>query len=160
MPDIKQFTVIGPNVEFGVDALVWHFTTIGAFTVIGDYVVIGSHCYIGNSSRIGKCSRIQSHVFLPNRSLLEDSVFLGPHVVCTDDRYPRVGNHDYKAEPPIFREGCSVGAGAVILPGVTIGKHAMVGAGCVVTEDVPDFAVVVGNPSRIIRIKTEGDRAL
>lgn len=153
MPNIKDFTVIGENVKFGVDVLVWPFTSIGAFCRLGDYVVIGSHCYIGNASMIGDGSRIQTGVFLPNRSYLGKNVFLGPQVCCTDDRYPRVGNHDYEAEPPRFMDNCSVGAAAVILPGVTIGAHALVGAGCVVTKDVPEYAVVVGNPSRIISVK-------
>ena len=152
MPDIKEPTVVGPNCKFGAYVQVWHFTTLGFGVELGDYVTVGSHCYIGNHTRIGANSRLQTGVFLPNYSVVGESVFIGPNVTCTDDRYPRVGNRDYTAEPPIFKDGCSVGAGAVILPGVTIGEGAVVGAGCVVTSNVPDHAVVVGNPSKIIRI--------
>ena len=157
MPDIKQPTVIGDGCYFGPYSIVWHFTTIGAGCIIGDYVMIGSHCYIGNYTQIGAESRIQTGVFLPNHTKIAERVFIGPHVCCTDDKYPRVNNHDYLAEPPIFEQGCSIGAGAVILPGVRIGRMAMVGAGCVVVHDVPDYAVVVGNPSHVIPSKGEID---
>ena len=103
-------------------------------------------------SFIGEGSRLQHGVFLPNGSRLGRNVFIGPNATFTDDRHPRVGNKYYIAEPPCLLDECSVGAGAVILPGVTIGKGAMIGAGCVVTHNVPDHAVVVGNPSKIIRV--------
>ena len=149
MPDIKQCTVISPTAKIGAYSIVWSFTTICAFVEIGDYCVIGSNCFIGTGSIIGESCRLQTGVFLPNRSLLGKNVFLGPHVVCTDDKYPRVNNHNYTAEPPVFEDGCSVGAGVVILPGTVIGKGAMVGAGAVVTRNVEAGTTVAGLPARL-----------
>lgn len=157
MPDIKQFTIVSPDAKIGANTIVWSFTTIGSFVCVGSNCVIGTNCFVGMGTVIGDESRIQTGVFLPNRSVLEERVFLGPNVVCTDDRYPRVDNHNYIPEPPYFEHDCSLGAGVVVLPGIRIGHHALVGAGAVVTQDVEPYAVVVGNPSRIIRMKEKQD---
>jgi UDP-2-acetamido-3-amino-2,3-dideoxy-glucuronate N-acetyltransferase len=148
MPNIHQFCVVDPSVTFGAYCTVWHFTSIGFGVEIGDNVTIGSHCYIGNYTVIGDESRIQTGVFLPNNSVIGDRVFIGPHCVFTDDRYPRV-NKDYTAQPPILENDVSIGAGAVILPGVTIGEGSIVGAGTVVTRNVPRHVTVRGAPSQI-----------
>jgi len=152
MPNIKPMTSVASSAQIGANSVIWHFSTIGEFVEIGQNCVIGSNCFVGMGSKIGNESRLQTGVFLPNRSVLEDRVFLGPSVVCTDDRYPRVGNCDYISEPPYFEHDCSVGAGVVILPGVRIGHHALIGAGAVLTRNVEPYAVVIGNPSRIIRV--------
>jgi UDP-2-acetamido-3-amino-2,3-dideoxy-glucuronate N-acetyltransferase len=149
--DIHGSAIILPGTH------IWNGVVIGADVSIGADCVIGSNSYIGAGSVIGNRSRLQTGVFLPNLSMLGEDVFLGPHAVCTDDRYPRVNNHSYKAEPPIFEDRCSIGAGAVILPGVRVGTGAMIGAGCVVTESVPDHAIVIGNPSRVVRLKKLGE---
>ena len=153
MPEIKPFTIVDPTAKIGAYSIVWSFTTICAFVEIAPYCVIGSNCFVGVRTRIGQESRLQTGVFLPNDSILGERVFLGPGVVCTDNRYPRVGNHDYTPEPPIFDDDCSLGAGVVVLPGVRVGCHALVGAGAVLTRDVEPYSIVVGNPSRIIRVK-------
>lgn len=158
MPDIHPSAVVSIDARFGVNIKVWSGAVIGAWARIGDNSVIGSNCYVGWGTIMGEGCRLNHGTFLPNNSRLGNNVFCGPNVTFTDDKYPRAGNIDYKPEPPTLKDGCSIGAGAVILPGVTIGAGAMVGAGCVVTEDVPDFAVVVGNPSRIIRIETQGEK--
>ena len=155
MPNIKQPSVIEPNVKVGVYSVVWHFTTLGYGVTIGEYCCIGSHCWIGRGSVIGDESRLQTGVFLPCNSVVGERVFIGPHVVCTDDRHPRVRG-DYTPEPPVIEDDASIGAGAIILPGVRIGKGAMVGAGAVVIEDVPAGATVVGCPAQIIVPKLEG----
>lgn len=152
MPDIKPFTIVATTAKIGANSIVWSFTTICDFVEIGRNCAIGSNCFVGMDSRIGEECRLQTGVFLPNRSVLEDRVFLGPSVVCTDDKYPRVNNHDYNPEPPHFEHDCSLGAGVVVLPGVRVGHHALIGAGAVLTRNVEPYAVVVGNPSRIIRI--------
>ena len=153
MPDVKPYTIISPDAKIGANSIVWSFTTIGAFVTIGSNCVIGSNCFVGMGSVIGNESRLQTGVFLPNRSVLEERVFLGPGVMCTDDRYPRVGNHSYIPEPPYFEHDCSLGAGVVVLPGVRIGHDSLIGAGAVITQNVAPYSVVVGNPSRIIRMK-------
>jgi UDP-2-acetamido-3-amino-2,3-dideoxy-glucuronate N-acetyltransferase len=155
MPDIHPSAVVSPEATIGINVKVWSGAVICQFAMIGDNSVIGSNCYIGWGTHIGEGFRMNHGAFLPNNSRVGRNVFLGPNVTFTDDYYPRAGNIHYTAEPPILEDGCSIGAGAVILPGIKIGKKAMVGAGCVVLEDVPAYAVVVGNPSRIIRIIEE-----
>lgn len=127
---------------------VWQFASVGEGTVIGPGGVVGSCAYIGKNCVIGSNVRIQHGAFLPNGSVVEDNVFIGPNVTCTDDKYPRAGNHGYTAEPPHICRGASIGAGAVLLPGVVIGGHAMVAAGAVVTHDVEFGERVRGIPAR------------
>jgi UDP-2-acetamido-3-amino-2,3-dideoxy-glucuronate N-acetyltransferase len=116
---------------------VWPFTVIGDRVHFGEDCVVGTHCWIGRDVTIGNGSRLQSHCFIPNGTIIGDRVFIGPHVVLTDDKHPRVNNPWYDAQPPILEDDCNIGAGAVILPGVTIGAGATVAAGAVVTKDVP-----------------------
>ncbi len=145
-PNIKPYTVIDPSVQFGAYVIVWHFTTIGYGTTIGDNVCVGSHVYIGNFCTIGNEARIQTGVFLPNHSQVGDRVFIGPNVTFTDDKHPRV-RKPYNPLPPVIEEDVSIGAGAIILPGVRLSKGCFVGAGAVVTHDVPADSTVVGTPA-------------
>lgn len=132
----------------GRDVTIWAFTTVCEGADIGEGAVIGANCWIGKNVRIGPRSRLQTGVFLPNDTVVGADVFIGPGVVMTDDKYPRVGNRHYAAMPPIIEDGASIGAGAVILPGVRIGRGAMVGAGAVVTRDVDAGITVIGLPAR------------
>lgn len=157
MPDIHKTAVIGENVTIGVNTRIWSNAVIGLGAVIGENCVIGSNCYVGWGTQMGDGCRLNHGTFLPNNSWLGKNVFCGPNVTFTDDKYPCAGNVDYTAEPPVLWDYCSIGAGAVILPGVHIGVGALVGAGCVVTQDVPNYAVVIGNPSRII-VSTRGSK--
>lgn len=154
MPNIKQPNAVDPSVDVGAYSMIWHFTTILYGTKIGEYVCIGSHCWIGKGVTIGDETRIQTGVFIPNDTIIGERVFIGPHVCMTDDRYPKVRG-DYHAEPPIIEDDVSIGANATILPGVRLGKGSMVGAGAVVTHDVPEGATVVGCPAQIIQPKAE-----
>ena len=142
-------TSIAPSVKLGSRVTVWRWATILEGTEIGDDTVVGSNCFIGKNCRIGKGVHLQHGVFIPNGTIIKDKAFLGPGVVLTDDKLPRSGNTNYHAEPPIILWGASIGAGAVILPGVTIGSRAMVGAGAVVTKDVPDDDTAIGVPARL-----------
>jgi UDP-2-acetamido-3-amino-2,3-dideoxy-glucuronate N-acetyltransferase len=125
---------------------------IGAGTTIGAFVEIRKDVVIGRNVKI------QAHVFIPEGVVVEDGVFLGPHVCFTNDRYPRavgeegelLGVGDWEMENTRVKKGASIGANATILCGLTIGAHAAVGAGAVVTSDVPDFSVVVGVPARVV----------
>ena len=145
---VHELAVIHETVEIGAGSTVYQFSTICAGTVIGADCVIGTGVWIGKNCVIGDRTRIQTGAFLPNGTIVEEDVFIGPNATFTDDRYPRVGNHDYKAEPPYLARGCSVGANATILPGVVIGAGAMVAAGAIVTHHVPHDELVVGSPSR------------
>ena len=118
---------------------------IGAFVEIQKGVVVGERC------------KISTHSFLCEGVTIEDSVFVGHGVIFTNDKFPRAcnpdgamkGAGDYFLEKTLVREGASIGSGAVILPGLTLGKDCLIGAGTVVTKDVPDYAIVRGNPGRI-----------
>ena len=147
---IHQPSLVWDTAFIGERTTVWFFSQIGDGVIIGNDSVIGSCCYVGYKSRIGHHTHLQHGVFLPNRSYIGDYVFIGPNVTFTDDKYPKAANKAYKAEPPIVENGASIGAGAIILPGVRIGKDAMIGAGAVVTDDVQPGSVVVGMPARVL----------
>lgn len=112
-------------------------TKVDAFVYIEENVVIGENC------------TIRPFVFIPTGVRIEDGVFVGPSVTFTNDRYPSVSG-DWTLEETCIEEGVGIGAGATILPGVTIGQDAIVGAGAVVTDDVPPNTTVAGNPARVV----------
>lgn len=138
---------IDPSAHIGGGTVVWHLATICAETRVGADCVIGTSVWIGKNCRIGDRVRIQTGAFIPNGTVIEDDVFIGPLAVLTDDKHPRSGNRDYKAEPPVIRKGASIGAGAVILPGVELGAGSMVAAGAVVTRDVIEDGLAIGMPA-------------
>lgn len=129
---------------------IWQYVVILENAKIGDEVNICSHCFIENDVVIGNRVTIKNGVQIWDGIVIEDDVFIGPNVTFTNDRYPRSRNPDFKAVTTIIKKGASIGGGAVILPGITVGKNAMVGAGSVVTSDVQQNAIVVGNPARQI----------
>ena len=132
---------IGDNVRTGHNTLIREQVTIGDNTLVGTGVVID-----GNTS-VGKNVSIQTNVYIPWQTMIEDHVFLGPNCILTNDKY--VMRKDYELKGPIIRKGVSVGAGAVILPAIEIGPEAVIGAGAVVTKDVPPKAIVYGVPGRV-----------
>jgi len=133
----------------GLGSKVWQFCVVLKGAAIGDNCNICSHCFIENEVRIGNNVTVKSGVQLWDGVILEDNVFVGPNVSFTNDRKPRSGHRDFKLERIVVERGASIGAGAVLLPGVRIGRNAMVGAGAVVTRDVPADATVTGNPARM-----------
>lgn len=141
-------TAISPESRLHATVSVYQFATICSNTVIGEESVVGANAWIGRDCKIGRRVRIQTGAFIPNGSVIHDNVFIGPNVTFTDDKYPRSGNKGYVAQPPVVYQGASIGAGAVILPGVHIGADAMVAAGAVVTHDVNFGEVVKGIPAR------------
>lgn len=145
---IHEPCAIARSVWFGERVVVWQFTTILDGAEIDNDAVVGSNCLICREAVVGKNVRINHGSVITNGAVLEDDVFVGPGVMMTDDKYPRAGNRNYRREPPILRRGCSIGAGAVILPGVEIGAHAVIAAGAVVTRDVPENMTVLGMPAR------------
>jgi acetyltransferase-like isoleucine patch superfamily enzyme len=116
-------------------------------TQIGSNCAIGSGCYVGRRCKIGDNVRIQDKAHITDDVVIEDNVFIGPCAVTMDNKYP-VSGKPYIHQPPYFEEGCSIGAGAIILPGVRIGRLSIVGAGAVVTKDVMVKAIVVGCPAK------------
>lgn len=126
---------------------IWAYAVIEEDVALGDAVVIGSHCFIGRGTQIGHHTHLQSRVFVPRHARIGAYVFIGPGVLLCDDKYPVV-NTPYLPEPPIIADHVSIGAGAIILPGVILYEGCQVGAGAVVTRDVPAGALVYGNPAR------------
>jgi UDP-2-acetamido-3-amino-2,3-dideoxy-glucuronate N-acetyltransferase len=131
----------------GAGTRIWQFVVVLPGAVIGDEVNICSHCFIENDVRIGNRVTIKSGVQLWDGTEIEDDVFIGPNVTLTNDRYPRSRNYTNPFEKTIIRKGASVGGGAVLLPGISIGEGALIGAGAVVTKDVPPGVTVKGNPA-------------
>lgn len=135
--------------------------TIGEGTIIRNFVnlygcSIGRDCKIAafveiqRGVKIGNRCKIEAYSFIPSGVTIEDEVFVGPHVVFTNDIYPRAVG-DWTVVPTLVKRGASIGAGAVVICGVTIGENAMIGAGSVVTRDVPPNTLVVGNPAKVVR---------
>ena len=151
---IRSHTVIYAGNTIGKNLQTGHGVTIREFNEIGDDVSIGTHSNIEHHVRIGDRVRIHSRVFIPEYSILDDEAWVGPGTVFTNDLYPPVGDAA-KLKGPHLMPGARVGANATLLPGVTIGRKALVGAGAVVLSDVPDGKVVVGNPARIIKDVSE-----
>lgn len=140
---------IHPNATISNTAKVWHFAVIHNFVILCDGVNIGSRAELSDGCVIGKDTRIGSGVFLPPNSIVGQRVFIGPNTTFTDDKRPKAGNKNYKADPPMIEDDASIGAGCVILPGVRIGKNAVIGAGSVVAKDVPAGTVVYGDAATI-----------
>ncbi|MBI4786370.1 MAG: transferase [Chloroflexi bacterium] len=152
---IRSHTVIYAGNVIGDDFQTGHGALVREENRIGDNVSIGSHTIVEHHVTIGNNVRLHSNVFVPEFSILEDDCWLGPNVVVTNARYPRAHNVKEQLRGAHIKRGAKIGANATLLPGVTIGENALVGAGAVVTRDVPDGAVVAGNPARVIKRITE-----
>jgi len=135
--------------EIGENTRIWAFVHILKGAKIGRNCNIGDHCFIESDVEIGDNVVIKNGTSIWNRIRIEDNVFLGPNVAFINDRYPRSKVYRDEYIPTFIKKGASIGANATILCGVTIGEYAMVGAGSVVTKDVPDFALLYGNPARV-----------
>jgi UDP-2-acetamido-3-amino-2,3-dideoxy-glucuronate N-acetyltransferase len=120
---------------------------------IGDNCKIDSYVYIEEGVEIGNNCKIRPFVFIPTGVTIEDNVFVGPNVTFTNDKYPKVRG-EWRLSPIIVKKGASIGGNSVILPGVTIGENALIGAGSVVTKNVPNNTVVAGNPAQIVNSKS------
>jgi UDP-2-acetamido-3-amino-2,3-dideoxy-glucuronate N-acetyltransferase len=136
--------------QIGPRTRVWAFAHVMPGAKIGADCNVCDHTYVEDDVIVGDRVTIKSGVFLWNGLRIADDVFIGPQATFTNDPFPR-SRQPFTCPITVVQKGASIGAGAVILPGVTIGQRAMVGAGAVVTKDVPDDAVVVGNPARVVR---------
>ena len=148
-PFIHQTADVASH-AIGAGTKVWQFCVVLAGARIGADCNICSHCFIENDVVVGDSVTVKCGVQLWDGITLEDRVFVGPNVTFTNDPRPRSKRYPDSFSRTLVREGASIGANATILPGVTIGKHALVGAGAVVTRSVSDYAIVVGNPATII----------
>lgn len=128
---------------------IWHYAHVREKSKIGKNCNLGKDVYIDTKVEIGDNVKIQNGVSVYEGVTVEDDVFLGPHMTFTNDFYPRASNNGWDVVSTLVKKGASIGAHATIVSGVTIGEYAMVGAGAVVTKDVPDFALVYGNPAEL-----------
>jgi UDP-2-acetamido-3-amino-2,3-dideoxy-glucuronate N-acetyltransferase len=150
---------IAADVKLGKGVRIFGFTNLYGCE-IGDEVKIGTFVEIQKGARIGNHCKISSHTFICEGVILEDGVFVGHNVTFINDRYPRATNGDdhlqtdadWTCIPTRVKRGASIGSGSTLLCGITVGERAVVGAGSVVTRDVPPSAVVAGNPARIIKM--------
>lgn len=135
----------------GSNTKVWAFSHILEGATIGSDCNICENVFIENSVTIGNRVTIKNGVQIWDGISIEDHVFIGPNVTFCNDKYPISGNRNYKLLKTVIKEGASIGANATILPGLVLGNHCVVGAGSVVTKDIPPYSVVVGNPARILK---------
>lgn len=155
---------IAPDVAIGKGVRVYDFTNLYGCE-IGDDSKIGTFVEVQKGAKIGKRCKISSHTFICEGVTVEDDVFIGHNVTFINDRYPRATNGqgklqteaDWKCERTIVKRGASIGSGATVLCGVVIGENSVVGAGSVVTRDVPPGMIVAGNPARIVRAVSRGE---
>lgn len=153
-----EFCLIAPDVVLGQDVSIYHFVNLYGCT-IGDSTRIGSFVEIQKGARIGRNCKVSSHTFICEGVTVEDEVFIGHGVQFINDKYPRATRADgtlqteadWTVERTRVGRGASIGTGATILGGIQIGERAIIGAGSVVTKDVPAGAIVAGNPAKIIK---------
>ncbi len=148
---IHESSYIDENIKIGENTKIWHFCHILSDTKIGKNCSFGQNCVVGPKVTIGNGVKVQNNVSIYKGVEIEDDVFLGPSMVFTNVINPRafiVRRDEFKKT--LLKKGCSIGANATIVCGVTIGKYALIGAGAVVNRDVPDFALMVGVPAKQI----------
>lgn len=144
-----ETAIIDAGCEIGEETRIWHFSHIMTNCIIGRECSIGQNVVISPEVRIGNRVKIQNNVSVYTGVICEDDVFLGPSAVFTNVINPRsavVRKNEYK--PTLVKKGATIGANATIVCGITLGKYSFIGAGAVVTKDIPDYALVVGNPAR------------
>lgn len=152
--------IIDDGAQIGPETKIWHFSHVMPEAIIGEGCNLGQNVFIANGVKIGNGVKIQNNVSVYQGVTLEDDVFCGPSCVFTNDINPRSafpkGSDNYKET--LVKQGATIGANATILSGITIGKYAMIGAGSVVTKNVPDYALVYGTPARVMgRVDEEGN---
>ncbi len=154
---IHSSAEVSPSANIGENVKIWHFGQVREHAVIGENSLLGKNVYIDKNVVIGGNCKIQNNCSIYHGVTLEDGVFIGPHCVLTNDKNPRAidrdgklkSDHDWIEGKILIQKGASLGARVVVLPDVMIGEYALVGAGSVVTKDVPAFALVYGSPARL-----------
>tara|TARA_Y100001935_G_C17241514_1_gene475975 strand:+ start:371 stop:952 length:582 start_codon:yes stop_codon:yes gene_type:complete len=150
---VHESSYIDENVNIGENTKIWHFSHVQSGAKIGNNCTLGQNVNIGNNVKIGNYVKIQNNVSIYEGVEIHDYVFCGPSIVFTNilkprSEFPQQGSEFY--QKTIIKKSASIGANATIVCGSKIGKYALIGAGSVITKDVPDHALVVGNPGRII----------
>src|SRR2546423_10613322 len=167
-PYIHPTADVSTDAQVGEGTKVWHQVQVREGAVIGEGCILGKGAYVDRDVRIGDNCKLQNGVFVFHGFNLESGVFLGPGVMLLNDKHPRAINtdgspkkdEDWIASDGIVEYGASIGGGAVVLPGMRVGRMAIVGAGAVVTRDVPERGIVVGNPARLRGLACDCGHAL
>jgi len=154
---VHPSATVEEDVQIGKGSKIWHLAQVRHGSKIGQDCVIARNVFIDFDSQIGNNVKIQNHAIVYHQAIIEDGVFVGPNVCFTNDRLPRAINpdgtlksaDDWEVSKIQIKKGASIGGHSVLTPGVTIGKFALIGAGSVVSKDVPDFALIYGNPAKI-----------
>jgi acetyltransferase-like isoleucine patch superfamily enzyme len=149
----KVTNYVAKTAQIGKNVKIWHFAYVGDKTIIGDNVMIGSLAHIDYNVKIGNNTRIEGSVYIPPLTVIGNNVFIAPGATFTNDPYPM----SPKMIGVTVEDGAIIAARAVLKPGITIGKNAVVGMGAVVTKDVPSETVVIGNPARAKYTRKEYD---
>jgi acetyltransferase-like isoleucine patch superfamily enzyme len=155
---VHPSAVVSPSASIGLRTKIWCFVQVRENATIGADCTIAKGVYVDLGVKIGDCVKIQNNVSIYHGVTIESGVFIGPHVCFTNDRIPRAITtsgepkllNDWEITPIHVEYGASLGAHSVIVPGVRVGRFAMVGAGSVVTKNVPDHALVIGSPARVV----------
>jgi acetyltransferase-like isoleucine patch superfamily enzyme len=155
---MNDYQCVTPDVKLGVNVKLGKFINLYG-CAIGDNTKVGAFVEIQKNALVGKNCKISSHTFICEGVSIEDSVFIGHSVTFINDSYPRSANDDgqlktekdWKLERTLVKQGASIGSGCTILANVTVGENAIVGAGSVVTKDVPPNVIVAGNPAKVLR---------
>lgn len=160
---VHPTAIVDDNVEIGKGTSIWHYSHIQPGAKIGEKCTLGQNVNVANNVSIGNFVKIQNNVSVYEGVTLEDYVFCGPSMVFTNIllpkcKYPQRGAEFYTNT--LVKEGASIGANATIVCGTTLGRHCLIGAGAVVTKNVPDYALVVGNPGRVIGWVSEAGKRL
>ena len=147
---IHPTAIIEKNVTIGPGSKIWMNVQIRNNASIGDNCIISKDVFIDHSVQIGSGCKIQNSVSIYNGVHIGDDVFVGPHTSFTNDKVPRAFNVNWKITPTFISKGVSLGANSTIVCGVTLGEYCMVAAGSVVTKDIPSYALVMGNPAKVV----------
>jgi len=146
---VHPTAVVDKTAVIGDGTKVWHFVHVRENAEIGRNCVLGHSVYVDKEVKIGNGVKLENRANVYCGVKIEDKVFVGPHVTFTNDPYPRSFSTDWRIVPTLVREGASIGAGTVVMCGVTIGEYAMIGAGSVITKDIPSHALAFGNPAEV-----------
>lgn len=158
-PFIHPTAIVDRHASIGDRTKVWINVQVREDARIGEDCILSKDVYVDHGVEIGSGCKIQNGVSVYNGVTIEDQVFVGPNACFTNDKVPRASNPDWQVRPTRVRRGASIGANATIVCGVEVGEYSMVAAGSVVTKDVPAYALVMGNPARVVgRVDEAGNR--
>lgn len=154
---VHPTALVEDGVKIGKGTKIWHFAQVRGGTVLGENCIVGNSVFIDSDSQIGNNCKIQNHAIVYHQAIIDDGVFIGPNVCFTNDKRPRAINSDetiksaddWEVSTIKIGKGAAIGGHSTLTPGVRIGQWAMAGSGSVITKDVPDFALVYGNPAKI-----------